>query len=144
MQTGSLSRHVLIRFKFSFLNMRKICPNVLLYSWKFWWGIKFGSLAVYITTAKLKSAKISYSHIIRVAIPYRTAKLKSANILIIAILGSTAKFNSRQYFISGYTVYYTFEFLRVAACDDGKGSHCACTFKMVVINFDLFTKELSS
>ena len=32
------------------------------------------------------------------AIPYRTAKVKSTNILSIAILGSTAKFNSRQYF----------------------------------------------
>ena len=32
------------------------------------------------------------------AIPYRTAKFKSTNILAIAILGSTAKFNSRQYF----------------------------------------------
>ena len=31
-------------------------------------------------------------------IPYRIAKFKSANILAIAILGSTAKFNSRQYF----------------------------------------------
>ena len=31
-------------------------------------------------------------------IPYRTAKFKSANILAIVILGSTAKFNSRQYF----------------------------------------------
>ena len=36
---------------------------------------KFGGLAIYITTAKLKSA----------------------NILAIAILGSTAKFNSHQY-----------------------------------------------
>ena len=36
-------------------------------------------LAVYSTTAKLKSAKISYSHIIiHMAIPYRTAKFKSA------------------------------------------------------------------
>ena len=33
------------------------------YSWKYWRGIKFGGLAVYITTAKLKSAKISYSRI---------------------------------------------------------------------------------
>ena len=33
------------------------------YSWKIWQGIKFGSLVVYITTAKLKSSKISYSHI---------------------------------------------------------------------------------
>ena len=32
------------------------------------------------------------------AIPYRTTKFKSANILAIAILGSTAKFNARQYF----------------------------------------------
>ena len=32
------------------------------------------------------------------AIPYGTAKFKSANILAIAILGSTAKFNSCQYF----------------------------------------------
>ena len=40
------------------------------------------NLAVYITTTKLKSAKISYSHIlyIRMAILYRTAKFKSANI----------------------------------------------------------------
>ena len=29
---------------------------------------------------------------------YRTTKFKSANILVIAIWGSTAKFNSRQYF----------------------------------------------
>ena len=66
---------------------------------------KFGGLAVYITTTKLKSAKISYLHnIIRMAIPYRTAEfniiilLLCCNILAIAILGSTAKFNSRQYF----------------------------------------------
>ena len=32
------------------------------------------------------------------AIPYQTAKFKSANILAMAILGPTAKFNSRQYF----------------------------------------------
>ena len=71
------------------------------YSWR---GIKFGGLAVYIITAKLKSAKISYSHIqcIRMAIPYRTAKFKFANILAIAILGSTAKFNPAN--ISGYTL----------------------------------------
>ena len=40
--------------------------NVILYSRKIWRGIKFGGLAVYITIAKLKSAKISYSHIIYV------------------------------------------------------------------------------
>ena len=32
------------------------------------------------------------------AILYQTTKFKSTNILAIAILGSTAKFNSRQYF----------------------------------------------
>ena len=69
------------------------------YSRKIWWGIKFGGWVVYITTAKLRSTKISYSHtIIRMAIPYRTAKFKSANIFLIVIWGSTAKFNARQYF----------------------------------------------
>ena len=59
---------------------------------------KFGGLAVYSTTTKLKSAKISYSHI-GMAISYQTAKFKSDNILkIIVILGPIAKFNSRQYF----------------------------------------------
>ena len=73
--------------------------TLVLYSRKIWRGIKFGGLAVYMTTAKLKSAKISYLHIyIHMAIPYRTAKFKSANTLAIAILDSTAKFNSRQYF----------------------------------------------
>ena len=46
------------------------------YSRKIWRGIEFGGLVVYVTIAKLKSA----------------------NILVIVILGSTAKFNSRQYF----------------------------------------------
>ena len=38
--------------------------NLLIYhiAGKIWQGIKFDSLAVYITTTKLKSAKISYSH----------------------------------------------------------------------------------
>ena len=57
-----------------------------------------GGLAVCVTTAKLKSAKISYLHNIHMAIPYQTTKFKSANILVIVILGSTAKFNSHQYF----------------------------------------------
>ena len=51
---------------------------------------------VYITTTKLKSALFAYKKIC-MAILYRTAKFKSANILAIVILGSTAKFNSRQY-----------------------------------------------
>ena len=42
------------------------------YSRKIWQGIIFGGLTVYITTTKLKFAKISYSHIIIIAmaIPY--------------------------------------------------------------------------
>ena len=58
-----------------------IIEHDTVYSRKIWRGIKFGGLVICITTAKLKSAKISYSHIrIRMAIPYRTAKFKSANI----------------------------------------------------------------
>ena len=49
------------------------------YSQKIWPGIKFGSLAVCLATAK-------------------TAKFKSANIFAMVIWGPTAKFNSRQYF----------------------------------------------
>ena len=72
----------------------------ILYGRKIWRGTKFGCLVVYmyITTAKLKSAKVSYLHTYiytRMVIPYRTAKF---NILAIAILGSIAQFNSRQYF----------------------------------------------
>ena len=63
---------------------------------------KFGgelNLAVlYYYTRQIKIRQIFLLAYIRMAIPYRTAKFKSANILIIAILGSTANFNSRQYF----------------------------------------------
>ena len=31
------------------------------YSWKIWWGIKFGSLAVWVETAKLKSANFIFT-----------------------------------------------------------------------------------
>ena len=58
--------------------------------------IKFGSLAVYVTTTKLKSQYFLLAYIC-MEIPYRIAKFKSANIFAIAILGSTTKFNSRQY-----------------------------------------------
>ena len=85
-----------------------LIQNVL-YSRKIWRGIKFGSLAVYSITTKLKSTKISYSHnltvYIHMAIPYRTTKFKYANILAIAILGSTAK-NLIPANISSYMVYY--------------------------------------
>ena len=38
----------------------------------------------------------------RVVIPYGTAKFKSANNFAMAILGPTAKFNSRQYLTIRY------------------------------------------
>ena len=72
--------------------------NAIYYSRKIWLGIKFGSLVVYIPTAKLKSAKNFLLAYICIVIPYRTAKFKSTNIFPIAILGSTTKFNYRQYF----------------------------------------------
>ena len=68
------------------------------YSRKIWRGIKFGCLAVYYYNRQIKIRQNFLLAYIRMAIPYRTAKFKSANILSIAILGSTAKFNARQYF----------------------------------------------
>ena len=70
--------------------------SVLLYSWRIWWAIKFGGLVVcYNRQIKIRqNFLLAY---IRMVIPYRTAKFKSTNILTIAILGSTAKFNSRHY-----------------------------------------------
>ena len=46
------------------------------------------------------------------AIPYRTTKFKSPNILATAILGSTAKFNSHQYF----RLYGIFHFCKRGLC----------------------------
>ena len=70
------------------------------YSRKIWRGIKFGGLAVLHVyyNRQIKIRQIFLLAYIRMAIPYRTAKFKSANTLIIAILGSTTNFNSRQYF----------------------------------------------
>ena len=59
---------------------------------------KFGGLAVYYYNRQIKIRQNFLLAYICMAIPYRTAKFKSANILSIAILGSTAKFNARQYF----------------------------------------------
>ena len=67
---------------------------VLPYSRKIW---RFGGL-YYMYNRQIKIRQNFLLAYIRMAIPYRTAKFKSANILPIAILGSTAKFNSRQYF----------------------------------------------
>ena len=72
--------------------------HALPYSRKIWRGIKFGGLAVYYYNRQIKIRQNFLLAYIRMAIPYRTAKFKSANIILIAILGSTAKFNARQYF----------------------------------------------
>ena len=48
------------------------------YSQKSWRVIKFGGLAAYVTTTKLKSQNFLLAYIC-MAIPYRTAKFKSAN-----------------------------------------------------------------
>ena len=66
--------------------------NTIPYSRKIW---RFGSLYYNHQIKIRQNFLLAY---IRMAIPYQTAKFKSANILAIAILGSTAKFNSRQYF----------------------------------------------
>ena len=65
---------------------------VLPYSWKIW---RFGGRCYNRQIRIRQNFQLAY---IRMAILYRTAKSKSANILAIAILGSTAKFNSCQYF----------------------------------------------
>ena len=65
---------------------------LLPYSQKIW---QFGSLYY---NCQIKIRQNFLLACIRMAILYQTAKFKFANILAIAILGSTAKFNSRQYF----------------------------------------------
>ena len=55
----------------------------------------FASRSQSLSKTKLKSTKISYSHM---AILYRTAKFKSYNTFEMAIWNPTAKFNSCQYF----------------------------------------------
>ena len=67
------------------------------YSRKIWRGIKFGGLYYNRQIKICQNFLLAYIHV-RMAIPYRTAKFKSASILPIAILGSTVKFNSHQYF----------------------------------------------
>ena len=62
------------------------------YSRKIW---QFGGLYYNRQIKICQNFLLAYIHM---AIPYRTSKFKSANILAIVILGSTAKFNSRQYF----------------------------------------------
>ena len=71
---------------------QQICICTIPYSWKIW---QFGGLYYNRQIKIRKNFLLAYIHM---AIPYRTTKFKSANILGIAILGSTAKLNSRQYF----------------------------------------------
>ena len=58
-------------------------------------GGKFGGLCY---NRQIKIGQNFLLAYIRMAILYQTAKFKLANILAIAIMGSTTKFNSRQYF----------------------------------------------
>ena len=92
-----------------------------------WHGIKFGGLAVYITTTKLKFAKISYLHIYIWQSRTEPPNFKSANILVIAILGSTAKFNSRQYFqLYGIIIKYFSDLMTITCIEleDALLYHC--------------------
>ena len=70
----------------------------ILYSRKIWRGIKFGSFGSQYYNCQIKIRQIFLLAYIRMVIPYRTAKFKSANVLAIAILATTAKLNSCQYF----------------------------------------------
>ena len=66
--------------------MTEYLVSTLLYSWKIWQGIKFGSLAVYLCNCHIKIHQY-FIHVlayIHMAISYRTAK------------GPTAKYNSCQ------------------------------------------------
>ena len=65
---------------------------------KFWQGIKFGGLAVYLSNRQF--FLLTYN--IRMAIPYLTAKFKSTYTFGMVIWDPTAKLNSRQYFYASY------------------------------------------
>ena len=88
------------------------CMRHIPYSRKYWWWIKFGSLAVGEATVKFKPVKFKCNLHVRVRAYYMygtTAKFKSANIFISAARDQTAKFKDRQYFrlygiVNSYTV----------------------------------------
>ena len=71
--------------------------NIIIpYSRKIW---RFGGLYYNRQIKIYQNFLFTYNIIICMAIPYQTGKfIKFANILAVAILGSTAKFNSHQYF----------------------------------------------
>ena len=77
--------------------------NKIPYSWKYWWSIKFGGLAVGEATIKFKCNLRDIRIILRVRVRTyyiygTTAKFKSANIFISGAQDQTAKFKDRQYF----------------------------------------------
>ena len=73
---------------------RGVGEIVIPYSRKIW---RFGRLYYNHQITIRQNFLLTYMYTC-MAILYRTAKFKSTNILAIAILGSTTKFNSRQYF----------------------------------------------
>ena len=75
------------------------------------------------------------------AILYQTTKFKSANILAIAIFGSTAKFNSHQYFrLYGNTDNILVQLVRIPA-PGGKALEAVDEGRPHPL-YDTFTKEL--
>ena len=59
---------------------------------------KFGGSVIYINQRQIEIRQNFLLAYIYMTIPCQTTKFKIVNILVIAISGSTAKFNSRQYF----------------------------------------------
>ena len=80
------------------LKWKKTTISLLLYSWKIWWGIKFGGLADCLQNCQIKIHKNFLLTYIPMAILYQTTKFKSANTFAMAIWDPTTKFNSHQYF----------------------------------------------
>ena len=75
----------------------------LSYSWKIWWGIKFGSLAVY--NYYNRQIIIHQNFLLTYNYTYGNPVPNQIPLQYIAILGSIAKFNSHQYFqLYGSTV----------------------------------------
>ena len=69
---------------------------------------------------------------------YRTTKFKSANILVIAILGSTTKFNSRQYFrlYGSFRLYWWLLrswIYNIFSWEEKKASYCKRVVPVIII-----------
>ena len=102
-----------------------------------WWYI------ILLQPPKLKSAKIiSSSHIYvchGMAIPYRTAEFKSSNTLVIAIWGSTDKFNSRQYYFRLYGSFWL-----LCTCEYISGYYVLASIFLVIMYARVFRFDLWS